>query len=62
MNLNELRTEALRRASEDCRCSAGIANMQAPTVAVLARAKAYLRFLLGTTERPAQKKSTRRRR
>ena len=48
MDMNDLRAEALRRASDDCRTSMGTQTFQGAPEAVVTRAKAYLEFLLGT--------------
>lgn len=53
MDMNDLRAEALRRASDDCRFSSGAnINYSAAPEVVVTRAKAYLAFLLGTSPAP----------
>jgi hypothetical protein len=47
--MNDLRAEALRRASEDCRIE--VQPYQAAPEVVVTRAKVYLAFLLGIVEK-----------
>lgn len=54
MDMNDLRAEALRQASIDCRSE----HFQGSPEMVVSRAKTYLAFLLGTA--PAPKPTTRR--
>jgi len=60
MDMNDLRAEALRRASDDCYQQVPGQSFMAEPEVVVTRAKAYLAFLLG--DAPELKSTVKRKR